>query len=136
MAEKGLNLKTEWINTLLDVQDSLVEVHNDKRVTFFTTIGMVIGERCELKNYDFSVEGKFAEELENDPQVNPYAIVESLYQHRVKDVEDDVKLEDKDKRIFLKNVTIYRENTPKLTMDNFMLFSDHVIGVLPKAIEL
>ncbi|MGA4718848.1 hypothetical protein [Fictibacillus nanhaiensis] len=133
MKDNLINGKTEWIHSLSSMKKLFVSTLNDKdpRVTFITPYGIIIGEINELKEYNFSEE-KIVEELENDPNIDPFALVESMHRGRAIFEDENLTVTDRDKRIYLKDVTIIGgPNLPKIHINTFMLFVDQIIGVLP-----
>ena len=138
LEKRKLNAKTQWIYSSMDAVEIFRSEDQDKKISFITPYGIIVGEYCELEEYDFSDKNTLIEKIQNEKSVNFYGLIESLYAHNIKTEYEDVDFNDGDKRIYLKNVTIISNNTNinNIKTDTLMIFTDQIISVIPSAVTV
>lgn len=145
MGVLGMDTKREFIRMLSIAKDTIDEVNDMQQdkgyFSFFTPSGTVVGKFTEGKPLIHKDMDEFREilskRLKEGTEVSVFDIADGLYNNVIDKLkEENTNLVSDSKSIVLEDVTIYMNNTSKIQVNSFVIFSDQITGIIPGRVQL
>ncbi|HDR8016487.1 TPA: hypothetical protein QCY65_000700 [Bacillus cereus] len=134
MSNVKVNLKKAYVKGLFTSMRA--DSNPNPRLTFLTNFGFIEGAEASIQYYDVDNREEFAEQLrlakEQHGEIRYRDLALSLVESTIKEEE---LLEESNVMIYLKDVKILHNNTTS-HMEEFTLFLDQVIGVIPGTLNM
>lgn len=127
-----------FLNTATTAFKNTMEDETSEYLTYFTSAGIIVGKEEKEKPFEYQ---NFEELTEKMIQVHKKSsltlplIASSLYNHDAKKKDENYAANDHP-AIILKDVRILTEQNTIFNTEQFILFADQIVGVVPGKLDL
>lgn len=138
------NDKAEWIKSLGIASDSITTTSGnpeDVGLTFITNFGFVVASIASPKEFPGKTDEELKEYLASKMKTGLDAFDANVAVNQMMRnsfIEEGATFDDSGKHIIVENAEIIHSNNlgSRVKVDKMVLFSDQIVGIIPKRIQL